>query len=276
MLHILTLSWNAADKLSKLRNSLTPSLAGIDYVWHIKDNGSKDNTVATASTWGDNVKVYAYKNNAQNFAAGCNYLFKLADPKDDDFVMLLNNDVVFNDTHSISAMMNIMNKDPDVGAVGARLLYSDTDKLQHAGVVFDKRYQLPTHFRTKEKSDDNSSKNREFQAVTGAVLLTKASIFKNVCTTNISEMLGMDENYHWAFDDVDLCLSIKYGMNKKIIYCGKTNVFHEESASLKKNPANKMFLSHNITYLRKKWEHQFVIDSDIYAKNPKHNLYQEM
>lgn len=276
MLHILTLTWNAADKLSKLRNSLTPSLSGIDYVWHIKDNASKDDTVAQASTWGDKVKVIAYKDNAQNFAAGCNYLYKVANPEDEDYVMLLNNDVVFTDTHSISNMMKIMEKDPEVGAVGARLLYTDTDRLQHAGVVFDDRYKLPTHFRTKEKTDDNATKNREFQVVTGAVILTKAKYFKNICTTNPSGMLGMDENYHWAFDDVDMCLSIKYGMGKKIIYCGNTNIFHEESASLKKNPANKMFLNHNITLLRNKWASKYLVDKLIYAKNPKHNLYPEM
>lgn len=275
MLHILTLTWNAADKLSKLRNSLTPSLAGIDYLWHIKDNASKDDTVAQASTWGDKVKVYPYKDNGQNFAAGCNYLFNAAQPKDDDLVMLLNNDVIFNDTHSIHNMIDLINKDPEIGAVGARLLYTNTDQLQHAGVVFDNRYKLPTHFRAKAKTDDNATKNREFQVVTGAVLLTKASIFKNVWSKNASGLVGMDENYHWAFDDVDFCLTIKYGMKKKIVYCGNTNIFHEESASLKKNPANKLFLSHNINYLRNKWSHRYVIDKDIYLQNPKHNLYQE-
>ena len=276
MLKILTLTWNAIDKLSKLRNSLTPSLAGIDYEWFIKDNKSKDDTVAVAGTWGDKVTVVPYKDNSQNFAAGCNHLFDIASPQDDDLLMLLNNDVVFGDTHSISNMINIIKKDPTVGAVGARLIYTVTDNLQHAGVVFDNKYKLPTHFRVKNKADDLSIKNREFQAVTGAVLITKAVYFKNIWNKNASGKLGMDENYHWAFDDVDMCLSIKYGMNKKIVYCGNTNIFHEESASLKKNPANKLFLTHNINYLRNKWSHKYIIDRDIYLKNSKYNLYEEM
>jgi GT2 family glycosyltransferase len=275
MLHILTLTWNACDKLTALKNSLIPALESVDYNWLIKDNASKDDTVAVASSWGDKVKVVPYKNNLQNFSAGMNHLFHIAEPKDDDLILLLNNDVIINDKNSIKNMMNIINKDSNVGVVGARLLYTNTDRLQHAGVVFTNTYHTPTHFRCNEKSDKNAEKNREFQVVTGAVLLTRADHFKNACVTNKSGVNGMDENYHWAFDDVDLCLSIKYNMNKKIIYCGKTNVFHEESYSLKKNPANKLFSLHNVNYLKTKWEKIVNFDQDIYTNDSKYAIYQE-
>ena len=273
MLNILTLTWNGCDKISKLQPSLMPALEGIDYTWFIKDNGSKDNTVAVASTWGDRVKVLAYPDNRQNFSAGMNYCFDAAKPADKDLVMLLNNDVVFNDTTSIQKMIDIMNKDPEVGVVGARLLYSNTDKLQHAGVVFNPTYQTPMHFRAGQKSDANAEKNRLFQVVTGAVLITRAELFRNVCEKNASGVKGMDENFHWAFDDVDLCLAIKYNMNKKIVYCGETNIFHEESATLKKNPTNKLFLSHNLKYMFGKWKTRYTIDQDIYTRDSQYNLY---
>jgi hypothetical protein len=273
MLHILTLTWNACDKLIKLKKSLMPALDGIDYNWLIKDNGSKDDTVAVASSWGDKVKVFPYKNNLQNFSAGVNYLFHKAEPKDDDLIMLLNNDVVFNDTTSIHNMIKIINKDENVGVVGARLLYTDTNRLQHAGVVFHNTIHMPTHFRVNKVSDKRDEQNREFQVVTGAVLITKGKYFKNAWKDNKSGDVGMDENYHWAFDDVDLCLSIKYNLNKKIIYCGKTNIFHEESASLKKIPTNKLFLNHNVSYLKNKWGKIVSFDQDIYAKDPKFKLY---
>lgn len=274
-LWIFTLTWNGCDKLTTLKNSLMPCLDNIDYQWLIKDNASKDNTVAIASEWGDRVKVIPYKNNLQNFSAGMNYLFNEASPKDDDMILLLNNDVIFNDTTSIKNLINILQKDNKVGAVGARLLYTNTDRLQHAGVVFHNQIKTPTHFRANEKNDKNSEKNREFQVVTGAVLLTKGELFKNVCKNNKSGAYGMDENYHWAFDDVDLCLCIKYNMEKKIIYCGHTNIFHEESATLKKNPTNKLFMAHNVNYLKNKWEKRYTLDQDIYTKDSKYNLYQE-
>src|SRR5271157_211257 len=97
MLHILTLTWNGADKLSKLHDSLMPALEGLDYNWLIKDNASKDDTVAQVNSWEGNIKVIPYKDNRQNFSEGCNFLFNEASPADNDYVMLLNNDIIFND-----------------------------------------------------------------------------------------------------------------------------------------------------------------------------------
>lgn len=276
-LYILTLTWNGIDKLTKLYQSLIPALGHNSYTWLIKDNASKDNTIETVKSWEGNIKAISYKDNQQNFAAGMNYLFDQASPADNDTIMLLNNDVIFNDTVSIDNMLNILNKDASVGIVGARLLYTDTDKLQHAGVVFDKRYQYkaPIHFRAGQATDAEAEKNRLFQVVTGAVLITKADYYRNVFNKNKSGSRGMDENYHWAFDDVDLCLSVRYNMNKKIVYCGSTNIFHEESATLKKNPANRLFLNHNFLHLADKWQKICTLDKDIYTSNPKYNLYRE-
>src|ERR1700677_137979 len=127
-LHIFTLSWNGLDKLSTLKKSLISALNDISWVWHIKDNGSTDKTVEEVKTWGDNIKVIAYKNNQQNFSAGVNYLFNVASPADNDLVMLLNNDVIFNDTTSINNMIALIKGDEKIGVVGARLLYSGTNK----------------------------------------------------------------------------------------------------------------------------------------------------
>lgn len=274
---IMTLTWDAEDKLTRLKESLMPVLEvlkNLKVEWHIKDNASKDKTVEKAKTWGDNVIVYAYKDNLQNFAEGMNYIFDKAKPSDDDYVLLLNNDVVFNDTTSLKNMINIMDKDDSVGVVGARLLFNNTDLIQHCGVVFDDKYKFPTHFRSKEKSNENDKKNRLFQIVTGAVLLTKGKYYKNVCTDNASGINGLTETFRWAFDDCDMCLNINYVQNKKIVYCGETNIFHEESASLKKNPVNKLHLKGNLEKLVSKWGSIYKIDKSLYTKNKNLNLYE--
>jgi|SRR5579885_2253900 len=275
MLYVFTLTWNGLDKLTKLKESLIPALQGINYTWLIKDNASKDETVSVASSWEGNIKVIPYKDNRQNFAEGMNFLFNEASPADNDQILLLNNDVIFNDQNSLKSMREILGNDPEVGVVGARLLYTGTNRLQHAGVVFDPAFHAPIHFRCNEPSDEQAEKDRLFQVVTGAVLLTKADHFRNVYKDNKSGINGMDERFIWAFDDVDFCLSIHHNLKKKIVYCGKTNIFHEESASLKKNPANKLFVNHNLKLLREKWNGRCLIDKDIYLRNPNHNLYRK-
>ena len=272
MLNIFTLTWNGCARLNKLKESLIPALENIEYTWFIKDNNSDDNTFEVASKWGDKIKIVKYKDNLQNFAEGMNYLFKMASPNDNDDILLLNNDIVFGDIISLQKMLELLKKD-NVGVVGARLLYTGTNKLQHAGVIFP-HFGLPIHYRLGDTSDGNALKNRIFQVVTGAVILLKAKDYKNICTTNKSGISGMCDGLVWCFDDIDACLSIGNNTKKKIVYCGGTTIFHEESASLKENPVNKLFMKHNVNYFRNKWSGRYTLDLEKYKDNPDYNLYK--
>lgn len=273
MIYVLTLTWNGLDKLKKLKDGLYRNLNNIkldyDPVWCIRDNGSTDGTVE----WLNEIKKYGnvatlpllIDHNRDNFAQGVNSLVNMVmddyDLKNStDYFLLLNNDVIFNDDVSLSKMMKLMDE-PEVAVVGARLLYMGSNRLQHAGVIFSERYgEMPFHYRHKEISTKEAEQNKYFQAVTAACCLVRAKDF-----------IHMDESLSWAFEDIDLCLSIgKTG--KKIAYCGKTNIYHEESASLKKNPVNKLFLRKNVKYFKNKWFGKYEIDHDKYLNNPNYNI----
>lgn len=269
MLYILTLTWNNRQRLANLKESMMPALEGIDYTWFIKDNASIDKTYEEASTWGDKVKAIKYKDNLQNFSQGMNYLFNTASPKDNDLVLLLNNDITFGDKTSIKKMISMLHD--DVGAVGAKLLYTGTNKIQHAGVIFPS-HGLPLNYRRGDINDAQASENRYFQVVTGAITLMKASTYKNICTTNKSGIGGLCEDLIWCFDDVDACLSIVNNQKKKIAYYGEAKIFHDESASLKENPVNKLFMDYNVKYFLNKWKGRYLNDLDKYATNSKYNL----
>jgi GT2 family glycosyltransferase len=273
---ILTLNWCGKEKLEKLAPTLLASLEniGCSWSWLVKDNASGDRSMEYLNSLNNpNIEVFDYPNNQQNFSEGCNYLFNIASPSDNDYIMLLNNDIIFNDTTSIKNMLSIIQKDNSVGMVGARLLYTGTNKLQHAGVIFVPEWRTPDNYRHGELSDKDAELNRTFQAVTGAVCITKAEYYRNICKTNKSKINGLSESLIWCFDDIDAAMEIKYNMQKKIVYCGSTNIFHEESASLKKNPVNKLFLNHNLKYFFQKWTGRYDIDRKAYTENPKHNLY---
>jgi len=275
-LHILTLSWFGKEKLEKLYPTLVSSLTDINYKWYIKENGSNDGSIEMINSWNNsNVIGINYPHNRDSFSFGSNFLFKEASPENEDLILLLNNDIIFNDKLSLKKMVGLINKDNEIGVVGAKLLFPD-NLLAHAGVVFPKFAKgLPTHYRSKEKDDKNSSKDREFQAVTGAVFLTKAKYYSEISYDQKSDMKGLDHALRWAFDDIDACFSIKHNMNKKIIYCGGTNISHEESITLKKNPVNRLFLNHNMAHFRMKWMNKVIIDQELYKKDPKYNLYEK-
>lgn len=266
-LHIFTLNWNGLDKLNNLRPGLYENLRTsncTDAIWYIKDNGSKDGTVDEVKKWSDDfqIELHDIGHNRDNFAKGMNFLFEKSNANDDDLILLLNNDIVFGDDKSLQNMIRLMKK-TDAGVVGARLLYPNSDVLCHAGTIFGPRYNnLPYHYRHKEKSDVNAEKNRYFQAVTAAVSLVKVSSFKRVG--------GFDQMFNWAFDDVSLNFAI--GQNEKIAYCGETHIFHEESATLRKNNLNKLFMQHNVRYFREKWGGKYKIDHELYLKDPNYNV----
>lgn len=276
MLKILTLSWNGAKKLDRLYNSLIPALQDLPFKWLIKDNGSKDNSLQIIKEWNnDNIISFEYKHNRDNFAEGCNFLFNEACCKEDDLVLLLNNDTIIDNKLSIKNMINLINKDNDVGVVGSKLLYDKSKKIQHAGVVFStKTGLLPTNYRRNEEIRLEDNLDREFQAITAACMLTKAKYYENICRTNKSKLHGLDNNYSWCFEDVSACLSIKYNMKKKIVYCGNTSILHEESATLNLNPVNKLFMNHNVNHFFHMWKGKYVYDDAAkYISNPKYNLY---
>jgi len=274
-LYIFTLNWNKANELNQLKETLLSNLTDIPFTWMIKDNGSTDDSCNIIKSWdtaNKQINLFKYANNSQNFSEGMNYLFYQATPKDNDYVLLLNNDVIFNDTTSIKNMLSIINKDKSVGVVGARLLFTDTDTIQHYGVVFEKPHRLPMHYKIREATNKDCEKNRMFQVVTGAVLLMRAEDYRNVYK-NDNGVCGMDEQFRWSFDDVDLCLAVNKNMKKKIICCGKTNIFHESSSSLKKNPVNKLFMNHNVNRLLEKWNGKYIVDKQLYLNDNKYNLY---
>jgi len=276
MLHILTLSWNGKSKLEKLAPTLIKSLNNIEYKWLVKENGSNDGSIEYLNGLNNsNIIPIQWKNNLQNFAEGCNVLFKEASPKENDYILLLNNDIIFNDFSSIKNMIRIMDNDGSVGIVGAKLNYTDTRKLQHAGIEWDKnKDMLPWHYRLGEMEDAHARKNREFDACTGAVLLVRAGLYENACRTNKSGLNGFDEQFIWCFDDIDLCLAIRYNLNKRVIYCGETNIFHEESATLKTTKTNRLFMQHNVNLFRKKWGNTIKENHTLYVSNPNYNLYK--
>lgn len=265
----LTLSWNGLDKLKALRDGLFSNLSetGLSFEWFIRSNGCKDGTPEEVKTW-SNTHLLQVDHNRDNFAMGVNSLADLAQKTygDEEFkksyLLLLNNDIVFKDDKSLKNMINLMT--PDVGQVGARLMAPDSDVIHHAGVVIcPRRGCMPWHYLEGTKLSEAAKKNRYFQAVTGAVALVRAEDFLKVGK--------LDPAYWWSFEDIDLSLKL-LNLGKKIVCCGQAEISHEQSATLKKNPVNKLYMSNNVVLFKKRWSGKLTIDHDLYLKNPNFNL----
>jgi GT2 family glycosyltransferase len=113
---------------------------------------------------------------------------------------------------------------PEVGAVGARLLFED-GRLQHAGVIFQRG--LPGHvYRGFPGSFRGYSNNvvvaQNFLGVTGACMMTRRELFER--------MGGMSLEFPINYNDMDYCLRAnREGL--RVVYDPDTVLYHFESSS---------------------------------------------
>ena len=247
MIRVLTLSWNGLDMLKQLKPTLEDNLNKTrhDWRWHIRSNGCTDGTQEEVGSW-NNVDLMKVSHNRDNFSVGVNSLYErsLSEVKT-DLILLLNNDVKFKDDDSLNKMVKLMDSS-EASAVGARLMYPNSNKISHVGVCMSVRHgSMPWHLRDKQELEQRDKVNRYFQAVTGACLLTKADVFERAgCLSN---------KFNWAFDDVSFCLSVSKTLKEKVVYCGGTEIEHGTSVSLKKNPVHNLFMAQNVKLFKDMW-----------------------
>ncbi len=169
-------------------------------------------------------------------------------------LLFLNDDTEALEPGWLEAMLELVTR-PEVGAVGAKLLYPD-GRIQHAGVVMGLYDNCGHAFKGLDGSVshyfDFTDVIRNVSAVTGACLMTKADIFWQVG--------GFDEvQFAVAFNDIDLCLKIG-NQGFQVLYTPHA-VFHHYEAFSK---TSKDLVPHpeEVEAMRLKWEH--IIDADPY------------
>jgi GT2 family glycosyltransferase len=179
-----------------------------------------------------------------------------------DILVMLNNDVDVMGGGWLKEMVSHAVR-PEVGAVGAKLIYGDS-RIQHAGVVLgvgqhDAGPGVAGHFGHHEEADDPGylgqfALTRAVSAVTGACLAVRRDVFLAVG--------GLDETaLPVSFNDVDLCLRIG-ALGLRIIWTPFAELYHLESASRgqAETPEQVARAAREADYMRDRWG--AVLDAD--------------
>jgi GT2 family glycosyltransferase len=140
-----------------------------------------------------------------------------------DYLLLLNDDTEVITPDWIEAMLEI-GQWPEVGAVGAKLLFED-GRLQHAGVTIVNR--LPLHHFYASPGDypgywHGNLLVRNYSAVTGACVLVRADDYHSVG--------GFDPAFPLNFNDIDMCLKLRQ-KGKRVVYQPNAILYHFEGVS---------------------------------------------
>lgn len=179
-----------------------------------------------------------------------------------EYLLFLNNDTKVKRPGCVAEMMNV-GRCPDVGAVGAALYYGD-NTIQHAGVVIGYGGVAGHAFEgmTKEQYQKTvyASALRQVSAVTAACMLVRREAFDAAG--------GFCEELKVAYNDVDLCLSIKE-KGWKVIYCPQAELYHYESQTrgLEMTTAKAKRVLGEQAFFQKKWQKQLKEGDTCYSPN---------
>ena len=205
--------------------------------------------------WEGNFNYSAINNFGVNYAKG-------------EFILLLNNDVEIINGSCLEEMLMFAQR-KDVGAVGAKLYYSD-DTVQHAGVILGlggTAGHAHKHFgRSHPGYMARASIAQNLSACTAACLMMRRDVF--------DEVGGLDENFEVAFNDVDLCMKIR----KKgylVVFTPYAELYHYESKSRGNDstPEKLERFRGEIDRFKEKWQKQ-LDDGDPYY-NPNLTLTRD-
>jgi glycosyltransferase involved in cell wall biosynthesis len=217
------------DRLDLLKPCVTSLLQKTTYpnyeLWIVDNNSVDPDTLCyleSLEVGSARLNVLRYAD-IYNFSAINNFAASRAKG---DYLVLLNNDTQIVQPHWLERMMAHALR-PEVGIVGARLVYGD-QKIQHAGVVLGMG-GVAEHIHIGLSMSDSGYMGRaqlvqNFSAVTAACMVIRKSVYE--------EIGGLDENdFKVLFNDIDFCLRVGE-RGYKIVWTPFATLVHHGSSSI--------------------------------------------
>lgn len=221
---VILLNWNGWQDTVKCIDSLK-SLTYPNYEIVVLDNSSTDDSVARIREAHPDVTLIETGANL-GFAGGNNVGIRYALDKGADYVWLLNNDTMPK-ANALTSMVNVIESDPDIGAVGSVLYHMhDPSQVQVWGglrVSFltgtVRPFRKPVHFE-------------QIHYLSGASILLRRETLEEV---------RLDESYFMYWEDVDFGFRLRQA-GWKLAVAEQSHILHKESSSLGKHSVQKDIL----------------------------------
>ncbi len=179
----------------------------------IVDNGSTE--PATLDFLATTVHAVVRRPGPFNYSELINFGRRQVDAQ---YLLIINNDIVTTTPDWIEALLEHAQR-PEVGAVGARLVYPN-GTTQHEGIGLGNICMASTAVNLDAGWMGRVVRN--VSAVTGACQMVRSSVF--------DEIGGYDEALPLAYNDVDFCLRVR-ATGRLIVYTPHAELSHREGAS---------------------------------------------
>lgn len=221
---------------------------------------SRESRIADGKAANGRVAIVTY-HGAFNYSAVNNLGVSYTDG---EYLLLLNNDTEVITVNWLEELLMYAQRE-DVGAVGAKLYYSDKT-IQHAGVVIGlgaHRTAGHTHYKQHRQNLGYMGRlcyAQNVTAVTGACLLVRKSLF--------TEVGGLDEDFAISLNDVDFCLKLRE-RNLLNVFTPFAELYHYESISRGLDDAGEKAERYNreSEKFREKWKAALAEGDPYYNPN---------
>jgi len=173
-----------------------------------------------------------------------------------EILALLNNDLEIIHSDWLKEMVSHALR-PEVGAVGAKLYYSN-NTIQHAGVIVGLGGLAGHGFKFLPRQFAGyywkPFLTQNYSAVTGACLVLRKEVYEKVGGLNEVQLKV-------AFNDVDLCLKIR-AQGYWIVWTPHAELYHHESVSRGADLTMRKYLrlQREIRYMQTQWATQLAAD----------------
>ena len=201
---VIVLNWNQAQLTLDCLASLE-ALTYLNFWTVVVDNGSTDDSVARIRAVYPHIEIVALDANL-GYAEGNNRGIAHALARGAEYVLILNNDTLVTPGW-LPALLSALAQ-PDVGLVGAKLIYPD-GALQEAGGILWRNGSASNYGRNDDASKPEFNYVLDVDYCSGACLVIRREEFL--------ELGGFDPHFSPAYyEDADLAMRIR-AMGKRVV-----------------------------------------------------------
>lgn len=220
---IFMLTWNHFSQSAIAISTLLEVTSYPDYTLIINDNGSDPQMQKYLQDieTDQRVTVILHKKPEVSFCQAMNECLAISNS---DLIVTVQNDMIFKNSNWMMELVNCLERYPDAGMAGAKLIYPN-GTIQHAGATFSDQGDWYHIGRGEPEYEFN--RERVVPGCTSSVMIVRKEAIPEG---------GWNEDYLHAanHNDVEMCcLMRKNGW--KIIYCPSSVVVHLESLTASEN-----------------------------------------
>lgn len=186
----------------------------------VVDNGSSDESCTRIKSDFPGVTLISNRHNV-GFATGNNLGIRDALRRGADYVLLLNNDTIV-DQSFLCPLVEVAEKDPNIGVLGSKIFYeADPKRLWYAGGHIAYLRGLCVHLGFNQLDEQRLfSKVIDTDFISGCVMMVRSSVF---CKVGL-----LEDKLFVYWEDADFCMRVQKA-GYRCVFVPTSQVWHKIS-----------------------------------------------